>query len=305
MTTRAELPLDSYRLASYAVQVPCYVCDEGNTFDSEHCRYCCAPMALAHQANSQDVRPLMIAAIGASGVGKTVYLGILMDMMSRRAGRMQMLARGAFSITLQQTTMSALSRCEFPDKTSNEPDAWNWVHCQVRSPTRRDPTELIMPDMAGEAVLEEINHPHSYRVVRSLLEKSAGVMILVDAPQLENGNDEQDFFTMKLLSYLSELDNHPKTGWRQRPVSIIFSKADMCSNCIDDPEQFAKDRAGGLWKHCTERFSKHAFFAAGVAGACAQREEFGGGTVQVPLRIEPRGITEPFEWLVKNLNHNK
>ena len=301
MTVKADIPLDSYRLANYAIQVPCYVCDEGNSFESEHCRYCLAPMALAHQANSQDVRPLMVAAIGASGVGKTVYLGMLMDMMSRRSGRMQMLARGAFSITLQQTTMAALSRCEFPEKTSNDPDAWNWVHGQIRSPESKGPTEVIMPDMAGEAVLEEIDHPHSYRVVRSLLEKCAGVMILVDAQQLEKGNDEQDFFTMKLLSYLCELNTNGNTGWQQRPISIIFSKADMCSNVIDDPEQFARDRASGLWQHCTERFSKHAFFAAGVAGACAQREQAGGGMAHVPLRIEPRGITEPFEWLIRNI----
>ena len=52
----------------------------------------------------------MIAVFGASGVGKTVYLGMLMDMLSRQTERLQLLARGAFSITLQQTTVAALSR---------------------------------------------------------------------------------------------------------------------------------------------------------------------------------------------------
>jgi hypothetical protein len=31
------------------------------------------------------------------------------------------------------------------------------------------------------------------------------------------------------------------------------------------------------------------------------REEFGGGTASVPLRIEPRGIIEPFEWLLNQI----
>jgi hypothetical protein len=301
MSKRVEVALESYRLAQYAVQVPCYICEEGNTFDAEYCRYCYAPLALAHQANSQKVRPLMVAAIGASGVGKTVYLGMLMDMLSRRAGKLQLLARGAFSITLQQTTLAALSRCEFPEKTANEPDTWNWVHAQIRSPSRRKPTELILPDMAGEAVLEEINHPFTYRVIRSMLTKCAGVMILVDAPRLERGSGEQDFFTMKLLSYLTELDTDPKRGWRNRPVAVIFSKADMCPDCAADPNEFARQHSAGLFKHCQQRFAKHAYFAAGVAGACAAREEFGVGLVQVPLRIEPQGITEPFEWLLSQI----
>src|SRR5687768_12379804 len=175
--------MDSYRLAKYAVQVPCYICEQGNTFDAELCRHCFAPMALAHQANTQKLFPTMLATIGSSGVGKTVYLGILMDMLSRQKDRLHMLARGAFSINLQQFTTTALARGEFPDKTPNEPDRWNWVHCQVQSARRKRPIELIMPDMAGEAILEEVNHPHSYQVIRSLLVKSGGLLVLVDASQ--------------------------------------------------------------------------------------------------------------------------
>src|SRR3982751_6434545 len=109
MMKEGILELDSYRLIPYSVQVPCYVCEGGNTYDAELCRHCFAPMALAHQAQSQKVRPHMIATIGPSGVGKTVYLGMLIDMLSRQASGMQLLARGAFSITLQQLVIGALS----------------------------------------------------------------------------------------------------------------------------------------------------------------------------------------------------
>src|SRR5207247_1966556 len=87
--------------------------------------------------NAQKVLPRMIAVIGTSGVGKTVYLGMLLDILSRQPQRMQVLARGAFSITLQQTVISALARGEFPTKTPNEPDRWNWVHCQIRTDAGR------------------------------------------------------------------------------------------------------------------------------------------------------------------------
>src|SRR5215475_12159011 len=106
--TLAVLPVESYRLAQYAVQVPCHICEQGNTFDAELCRHCQAPMALAHQANSQKVAPQMLATIGSSGVGKTVYLGMLLDMLSRAPDPFQIVARGAFSITLQQNAMQAL-----------------------------------------------------------------------------------------------------------------------------------------------------------------------------------------------------
>jgi ABC-type branched-subunit amino acid transport system ATPase component len=80
-------------------------------------------MALAHQANTQKIHPRMIAAIGPSGAGKTVYLGVLTDMLSRQVDDLQMLARGAFSIKLQQHAMAALARCEFPHKTPDRPRA--------------------------------------------------------------------------------------------------------------------------------------------------------------------------------------
>jgi len=111
MTHDGQITLDSYRLAQYAVQVPCYICSGPNTFDAELCRNCSAPMALTYQAETQNVHPRILSCIGASGVGKTVFLGMLMDMLSRQPDDMQLLARGAFSITLQQTTVAALSRC--------------------------------------------------------------------------------------------------------------------------------------------------------------------------------------------------
>ena len=303
--TKAVLPMDSYRLAQYAVQVPCYICEGGNTFDGELCRHCHAPMALAHQANTQKIHPRLIAALGASGAGKTVYLGMLANILSQRTDDLQMLARGAFSITLQQNTMAALAQCRFPSKTPSEPDRWNWVHCQVQGPNRRRPLELIMPDMAGEAIIEEIDHPHTYPVIRSLLGKCCGVMLLVDASRLAEGNKEQDFFAMKTLSYLTELVDHPKKGWPSRPIALVFTKADECDSCFDDPQRFAQQYARGLWQHCQERFRQHEFFAAGVAGRCTYQHPLGEGRLRVPLRIEPRGIVQPFQWLIERIGKQK
>jgi hypothetical protein len=289
--------------------VPCYICGEDNAHDAELCRHCSAPMALAHQAKTQGILPRMLATLGNSGAGKTVYLGMLLDMLSRQPDRLQVLARGAFSIKLQQLTVAALSRCQFPQKTPSEADRWNWVHCQIRSASQRRPAELIVPDVAGEAIVEEVDHPFSHRAIRALLVKCSGAMLLVDAHRLQEGSLEQDFFTMKLLCYLSELaeaESKTRRGkgpppWPERPLAVIFTKADECERCFDDPAEYARQHVPGLWQFCRERFRNVHYFASGVAGACAVRNIPYEGRLRVPLRIEPRGITEPFEWLVKQL----
>jgi hypothetical protein len=299
MRANGLLEMDSYRLAAYTVPCPCYICGGGNNFDAELCRHCHAPMALAHQANSQKIHPKMIAAIGPSGAGKTVYMGVLTDMLSRQDESMQLLARGAFSIRLQQHTMSALSQCEFPNKTPNEPERWHWVHCQVLR-KRQKPAELIMPDLAGEALLEEVDHPNTFPVIRSFLKKCAGVLVLIDAPRAESGDSDEDFHIMKLISYLCELSSDPNTSWAKRPVAMVFTKADQCEHCFDDPTAFAHRHTPGLVQQCSERLKRHSIFAVGVAGAIGVYNT-NHGKIHVPLRIEPRGIVEPFRWLLNEL----
>jgi len=299
MSNYGVIELESYRLAAYTVPCPCYICGGGNNFDAELCRHCFAPMALAYQAASQKIRPRSIAVIGGSGCGKTIYLGLLTDMLSRREDNLQLLARGAFSIELQQNTTAALSRCEFPGKTPVDPSRWNWIHCQVIR-KRRKATELIMPDLSGESLLEEVDHPKTFPVIRAFLTKCSAAMILVDAPLAQAGESDEDFHTMKLVSYLSELQQNKVAAWQTRPVAFVFTKADECDECFVDPAAFASRHTPGLAQQAKKRLGNHRYFAAGVAGGIGTREEH-HARVKMPLRIEPRGIVEPFQWLLDHL----
>lgn len=301
--TKTLLRLESYDLAKYAEQAPCYICGGGNAFDAEYCRHCQAPMALAHQVNSQGLRPQLLACIGASGAGKTVFLGMLCDLLSRGDHPLQLLARGAFSISLQQSTMQALARCEFPAKTPLEPDHWNWMHCQLQDQQTYGALELIMPDMAGEAIVEEMEHPGAFPVIKAFLSHCRGLVVLIDAARIEEGDQEHDFFTMKMLSYLTELNGDPGQGWPARPLALVFAKADLTDACFDDPREYARRHTPGLLRHCDQRFARAEFFASGVAGACAWRREANGDRTCFPLRIEPRGIVEPFAWLIDQVQH--
>lgn len=296
MTKFTSMPLDSYRLAQYVQSIPCYICEGPNHHDAELCRHCFAPMALAHQANCQKVKPSLIAAIGASNSGKTVYLGMLAELLSRNTGPIQLLARGAFSIGMQQATIAALARCEFPAKTPNDPDRWNWMHCQVIR-EQQPPLELIFPDLAGEALMAEVEHPGSFPMVRTFLSRCTALLVLIDSASAATGDCREDLSARKLLTYLSELDTS-KSGWSSRPVAIVFSKADACDSDTSDPVRFANTYMGGLASEAAKRVPKHQFFAARVAGATAYRHSRYGGKVHVPIRVEPHGVTQPLEWLL-------
>ena len=72
MTKGMIVPLESARLVEFAHPILCYICEGQNNVDAEYCRFCGAPLALAHQTGRQKAPPQMVACVGASGVGKTV-----------------------------------------------------------------------------------------------------------------------------------------------------------------------------------------------------------------------------------------
>lgn len=110
---------------------------------------------------------------------------------------------------------------------------------------------------------------------------------------------------MKILSFLREVEcARTRRNLRRAalPLAIVFTKADQCEACFDSPESFAHMHATGMLRHLQERFNNYRMFAAGVAGACAFRELVGEGRRRIPLRVEPRGIVEPLQWMLTQLS---
>ena len=176
-------------------------------------------MVLAHQAQSQNASPLMFAALGPSGVGKTVYLGMLLDMLSRQPKQLQLSARGGFSVTLQHDHAGGafalrVSRQDAqrarPLELGALPIAQSAAPPAGRAGDARHGRRGPVRGSRPSAILQ---------VIHSLLSRCDGVMILIDGTKLQSGSLDEDYFTMKLLSHLSELGDDPKTLLGHRPVA--------------------------------------------------------------------------------------
>lgn len=283
--------------------LPCLICETQNQMESIVCTACGAPMALIQEAVAQDRDPCIVTVVGDSNVGKTVYLGMLLDMLSKRAEDFEAVPKGAYSVNLQHTVISYLTGRQFPPKTAVEVDDWHWAYYQVCRRVKRNPKiyDLVMPDMAGEAIAAEVANPKTFTVIRSLLEKSSGAILLVDGALSAAGSPQPDFFALKLMTYLDGVIAAKHTRKLETPVAVVLSKADYCSECFNDPRGFAKTNLNRLWNICESRFAHFEFFAASVVGALGYGSDGGETVVPYPLHVAPRGILEPFEWVLSKL----
>lgn len=286
-----------------AAYTPCLICGDRNGPTATLCKSCYAPMALVYDSIAQDRAPRMVTVMGDSNVGKTVYLGFLLDMLSQRANDFEAIPRGAYSVDLQQLVISHMAYRMFPPKTPMEADQWNWAYYQVCKRGRTPKwVDLVMPDLAGEAIAAEVASPSTFKAIQNLLVKSEGLLLLVDAAQAATGATQPDFFGLKMLSHIDTVLSEKREKRIDMPIAIVLTKADYFPECFEDPRRFVEANLNRLWNMCESRFAKIEFFACSVVGslayATAEEEEF---VTPVPLHTALRGVLEPFEWIVAQL----
>lgn len=300
MSQLISVPLESYLLAQRSAPLDCVVCGFENSSSTERCCRCAAPMAIARSCVRSKRRPKMIAVLGAPGAGKTVYLGMLMDMLVRRVGGLRATVCGPYSIGLQQATTTALASGYYPDKTSIDPEQWHWVHCHVECSRRRKKTELVLADVAGEAWRQEADKPGAFAALGPLLSRCSGLLIVADAQRLHAGDHADDFVTLKLLSQFGDQRRENRRRAGRTPLALVFTKADGRQSCLEDPDSFAESHAEALLRDCQSRFPNTRVFGASIAGASAVRS-IGAHRREAPLRIEPHGVVEPLGWLLSQI----
>lgn len=288
---------------SNSANTRCLICNTSNLGNAILCSECAAPMALVHDSIAQEREPRIVTVVGESNVGKTVYLGFLLDMLSQRAAEFEAVPKGAYSVDLQQSVIGHMAARGFPPKTPMEANQWHWAYYQVRQHCTSDRwIDLVMPDMAGESLAAEVANPKTFQVIRGLLGKSAGMLLLVDSGRAANGASDPDFFALKMLSYIDGLHGAGRQQRVTTPTAVVLCKSDYCPECFDNPREFVAANMNRLWNLCQSRFDNVEFFACSVVGslAYATSPEL-DYVIPVPLHTALRGVLEPFEWVLSQL----
>ena len=295
--------LESARFFVEQEKLICAVCGFPNTVKEGYCEHCMAPLELSRSIATRGAAPRFLSVLGASGAGKTVYLGLLLDILSKGYRGLNGFANGPFSVAVQQETVAALQMQQFPEKTPSEADHWKWVHCEIaRGDKAKDCLDLVTPDLAGEAIALEMEQPGTFETIRVLVKKSSSFIALIDSVRARDAGRDEDLFAMKLISYLSSVHEGNKKSRKRKlkiPVALVFTKADLCPEALEDPEQFAASNLPGLLRLCQRNLANYKCFSVGVAGASASVADDYGNHMRIPLRVEPHGVVEPIEWLVQ------
>jgi hypothetical protein len=247
-----------------------------------------------------------VSVLGASNAGKTVYLGLLLDILSKGPEEFRGMATSAFSVDLQEQVVTALERRTFPEKTPSEADEWKWLHCEISMAEKKETrnVDLISPDFAGEAIAMEINQAGLYPAIGHVVSKSSGLMILCDSMRVRDAGSSEDLFAMKLGSYVAQLhglagDGKGGRGRAAGPaIALVFTKCDGCPEAIEDPSAFAAHNTPRLFEFCRRTFPRHAFFAVSVAGSSGLLADPNGRQTRIPFHIQPRGVVQPLKWIV-------
>ncbi len=283
-------------------QVACIMCEAINPMTAAQCNECNAPISLAIEAVDQKRKPEIVSILGDSNAGKTVYLGFLLDMLSHRAHDFEAIPKGAYSVDLQQRVISYMAYRMFPPKTPMESNEWGWGYYQVRRKGLEDWVDLVMPDMAGEAIAAEVTSPTTFQIIHNLLSMSGGVILLVDAALAGAGSPQPDFFALKMLSYIDAMYGQSKKGKIPHPIAVVLSKADYFPGCFEDPRRFVEANLNRFWNMCETRFEHVEFFPSSVVGSLGYATSEEDDHVRpVPLHTALRGVMEPFEWILSQL----
>jgi len=279
----------------------CVICGSRNVAGAGQCPDCFAPLALTRDGLTTPREPTFVTVLGDSNVGKTVYLGFLLDMLSQRAGDFEAIPVGPYSVDVQQNVISHMAYRVFPPKTPTEADQWNWAYYQIAQGRgkRRKVVDLVMPDLAGEALAAEVAAPETFRIIRRLIDRSAGMLLLLDAALAAQGSSQPDFCGLKALTYIDAARTAGRSRRVQTPIAVVLCKSDLCPECYDNPRRFAQANLTRLWNLCESRFANVAFFACGVVGSLGYAA---GGedepVVPIPLHTALQGVLEPFQWVM-------
>lgn len=304
MSSMIQQSIDSHRYLGAGGKLECVCCGSGIFARDGFCPKCQAPVSISKTVHQRGVPAQFLPVLGASNAGKTVYLGMLLDILTKGVGQLQGLPNNSLSVAVQEQTVNALEQQRFPEKTPNDVDQWKWMHCELNlNKKKKQFFDIISPDFAGEAIAYELEQPGSFSIVNHLVEQANGMLLLIDSLRVRDAGSEEDFFAMKVATYVHGLRSQDSRRNKKikSPLAIVLTKTDSCSEANDDPATFANSNMPGFVRFLNRHFTTYEFFASSVVGSSATLVDHHGRLQEIPFHVAPQGILEPIEWLIKNV----
>jgi len=297
---------NSHAHAQASRAAACVCCRQPLAERDHYCPGCQTPASLSHTVAARSGAQSFVSVLGASNAGKTVFLGLLLDILSKGSDKFRSTATSASSIDLQEQVITALERRRFPEKTPTEADSWKWMHCQVSMSTAKEHAEvdLISPDFAGESIAQEIAQPGMFPSIAHVVGQSTGVMILCDSMRIRDQGSGEDLFALKLAAYIAQLHGlsgaPPARGAAPvgPAIAIVFTKCDGCPEALEDPGSFAENNTPRLTEYCRRMFPRHEYFSASVSGTSGILTDERGLRMRVPFHVQPHGVIAPLQWIL-------
>ena len=283
----------------------CICCQSVISEHNDFCDHCHTPTEITRSVGRRQKDPHFISIVGPSNAGKTVYLGVLLDMLCGGSQNLKGIPNGAFSIGLQEIVVRDLEERRFPGKTPNESDLWNWLHCVVsdNTPNEERTVDFVAPDFAGEAIAMELEQPGTYPAVENIIKRTSAFLLLCDSMEVRDNGSSADLFAMKLGSYIVQKQSLAAQEGHDAvtpAVGVIFTKSDTCLDAEQDPARFLANNMPRFRDFCFHHFPKHEAFSASIVGSSVLLADSYGGNARVPLHIQPKGVIEPLKWAIQN-----
>lgn len=309
----SEVELESAKWLNEHLVV-CELCESSTFHMSDYCNLCHTPLAISTAVQSSNHATRFIPILGTSGVGKTTYTAMLLELLRHDTEIQANLDRPS-TRALQRQTLSSLFQRRFPQPTPMDPEHWHWVQSDLVLPTEEPTTRKgfsmfgrnedednvvswLMPDLPGLVVEQAINHQDYCPVVIKIVSKATGLLLLVDAMRaaVEPADQHQDELATQLATFVR---NHARCAGLNSvlvdiPVAIVFTKTDRCPAAADDPKAFAKRQLPRFYETIHMNIRHYQFFGANVAGGVTRiRDDH-----FIPFQIQPKGVVEPFAWVI-------
>jgi len=220
-----------------------------------------------------------ISIFGIRGVGKTAYLVMLINKLSKMMTVRDIKIHSGLDYYMEM--MRWILRGEGPQPT--KPGERLIIHASLRINGRK--LEIKTYDLAGGEI------QRMGPTFRALIDIGEGYLFLIEPSPDPDLRVTQVWLMYRFIEYLTQGFNK-KTN---RPIAFVFTKNDLYG--INNPQQAFWQYTNPVFNtmHILKNVKKFAFFAVSAFGGDPETLRMEG------KEIKPIDVEKPFLWLIENM----